>query len=159
MLCNWLKFSLCWNIGHVHIDLSNGADESSGGCCMFYCFFAYQFSLNNPIFDLHCEVLMVCAHDWQLESKEGTPMFQGEYRNNKKKQSMNCTKVQIARHIRKAGWIDVSELGLDTCPLWPEWYQKEKFKSRRIKRRMGRRRILSQPNIFLKECVFKLERK
>lgn len=158
MLYNWLKFSLYWNIGHVHIDLSNGADESSWGWCMFYRFFAYHFSLDNPIFNLHCEVLMVCAHDWQLESKERMPMFQGECRDNKKKRRMNCTKVQIAHHIRKAGWVDVSELGLDTCPLWPEWYQKEKFKPRRIKRRM-RRRILSQPNIFLKECVFKLERK
>lgn len=49
------------------------------------------FSLDNPIFNLHCEVLMVCAHDWQLESKERMPMFQGECRDNKKKRRMNCT--------------------------------------------------------------------
>lgn len=64
---------------------------------------------------------------------------------------MNCVSH------RKARWVDVNDFGLDICPLKSQqWYQNENFHLRRM-RRMGMKRILSQPNTFLRE-MFKLEK-
>lgn len=110
MGCYWRELPLCWNIGHVHMDMSSGWWELRvGNAVCSAASLLVSFLLITPMFYLDCKVLVVFAHDWQLGSKEGHPCF----KVNTGKQSI--IKVWVIQknelHItseRQNGWMSVT---------------------------------------------------